>query len=109
MISAIAAAVAGALSTPMQWAMTIEPGRTARRTGVRPQVRVGQPHALDLGARSNLLQIRTSRAFAATSTRVSDGTRTRGRLDHNQELYQLSYAHRAALNLAARAPGSRAR
>ena len=24
---------------------------------------------------------------------VSDGTRTRGRLDHNQELYQLSYAH----------------
>ena len=36
-----------------------------------------------------------------TSTRVSDGTRTRGRLDHNQELYQLSYAHRATLNLAA--------
>ena len=35
-----------------------------------------------------------------TSTRtklpggVSDGTRTRDRLDHNQELYQLSYAHR---------------
>ena len=26
---------------------------------------------------------------------VSDGTRTRDRLDHNQELYQLSYAHRA--------------
>ena len=26
---------------------------------------------------------------------MSDGTRTRGRLDHNQELYQLSYAHRA--------------
>jgi hypothetical protein len=24
---------------------------------------------------------------------VSDGTRTRDRLDHNQELYQLSYAH----------------
>jgi hypothetical protein len=40
---------------------------------------------------------RLSRAF----TRVSDGTRTRDRLDHNQELYQLSYAHRAALNLAA--------
>ena len=32
---------------------------------------------------------------------MSDGTRTRGRLDHNQELYQLSYAHRATLNLAA--------
>ena len=27
--------------------------------------------------------------------RVSDGTRTRDRLDHNQELYQLSYAHHA--------------
>jgi hypothetical protein len=26
--------------------------------------------------------------------RVSDGTRTRDRLDHNQELYLLSYAHR---------------
>ena len=25
---------------------------------------------------------------------VSDGDRTRDRLDHNQELYQLSYAHR---------------
>jgi hypothetical protein len=24
---------------------------------------------------------------------VSDGTRTRDRLDHNQELYLLSYAH----------------
>jgi peroxiredoxin len=35
---------------------------------------------------------------------VSDGTRTRGRLDHNQELYQLSYAHRATLNLAAAGP-----
>ena len=27
------------------------------------------------------------------SLRVSDGTRTRDRLDHNQELYLLSYAH----------------
>jgi hypothetical protein len=27
------------------------------------------------------------------SERVSDGTRTRDRLDHNQELYLLSYAH----------------
>ncbi len=31
---------------------------------------------------------------------MSDGTRTRDRLDHNQELYQLSYAHRAGFNLA---------
>ena len=28
--------------------------------------------------------------------RVSDGTRTRDRLDHNQELYLLSYAHHGA-------------
>jgi hypothetical protein len=28
--------------------------------------------------------------------RVSDGIRTRDRLDHNQELYRLSYAHRGA-------------
>ena len=57
-----------------------------------------------LGAVSNLLLIRTNRSFAGTSTRVSEGTRTPDRLDHNQELYQLSYAHRAALNLAPRAP-----
>ena len=31
---------------------------------------------------------------------VSDGIRTHDRLDHNQELYQLSYAHRGRLNLA---------
>jgi hypothetical protein len=32
---------------------------------------------------------------------VSEGTRTPDRLDHNQELYQLSYAHRGAINLPA--------
>lgn len=31
--------------------------------------------------------------------KVSEGTRTPDRLDHNQELYQLSYAHRGELNL----------
>jgi hypothetical protein len=31
---------------------------------------------------------------------VSDGTRTRDRLDHNQELYQLSYAHQVGSSLA---------
>jgi hypothetical protein len=30
------------------------------------------------------------------ASKVSDGTRTRDRLDHNQELYLLSYAHREA-------------
>ena len=33
---------------------------------------------------------------------MSEGTRTPDRLDHNQELYQLSYAHRGLLNLALR-------
>ena len=32
---------------------------------------------------------------------MSDGTRTRDRLDHNQELYQLSYAHQARASVAA--------
>ena len=36
-----------------------------------------------------------------TTRKVSEGTRTPDRLDHNQELYQLSYAHQGALNLAA--------
>src|SRR5438128_4935857 len=33
----------------------------------------------------------------APASRVSEGTRTPDRLDHNQELYQLSYAHRGWL------------
>ena len=35
---------------------------------------------------------------------MSDGIRTRDRLDHNQELYQLSYAHREGENLSVRLP-----
>ncbi len=31
---------------------------------------------------------------------MDDRIRTGDRLDHNQELYQLSYVHRAAFNLA---------
>ncbi len=33
---------------------------------------------------------------------MSDGTRTRDHLDHNQELYQLSYAHRAKCSVGPR-------
>ena len=43
-----------------------------------------------------------SRAGATPSVpahRVSDGTRTRDRRDHNPELYQLSYAHQAGVSL----------
>ena len=32
--------------------------------------------------------------------RVADRARTGDRLDHNQELYQLSYSHHAGTNLA---------
>ena len=49
-------------------------------------------HALESG------ELAVSRGFA----KVSDGTRTHDRLDHNQELYQLSYAHRGLPNLALR-------
>jgi hypothetical protein len=48
-----------------------------------------------------------SRSFGG----VSDGTRTRDRLDHNQELYLLSYAHhdqplsRRQVNLAVAGAG----
>jgi hypothetical protein len=31
--------------------------------------------------------------------KVATGTRTRDRLDHNQELYLLSYAHREAFGM----------
>ena len=41
----------------------------------------------------------------ASNRKVSDGTRTRDHLDHNQELYQLSYAHRGGLSLAAGSGG----
>jgi hypothetical protein len=34
-------------------------------------------------------------ARGVSDTRVSDGTRTRDILDHNQVLYQLSYTHHA--------------
>ena len=39
---------------------------------------------------------------------MSEGTRTPDRLDHNQELYQLSYAHRGRLNRAADRAGQKA-
>jgi hypothetical protein len=41
--------------------------------------------------------------FPATSKEVADRARTGDRLGHNQELYQLSYSHHAALNLPGRA------
>jgi hypothetical protein len=37
--------------------------------------------------------LRNPASAVGVRLRVSDGTRTRDRLDHNQELYLLSYAH----------------
>ena len=42
----------------------------------------------------------TGSSIAALSRGVDDRIRTGDRLDHNQELYRLSYVHRAASNLA---------
>src|SRR4029077_9216343 len=44
---------------------------------------------------------RSTHIWLATpkSKRVADRARTGDRLDHNQELYQLSYSHHAAPNL----------
>ena len=39
---------------------------------------------------------RSAQKRSDPARRVSDGTRTRDHSDHNRELYQLSYAHRAA-------------
>src|SRR5207247_9822556 len=44
-----------------------------------------------------------------SSQGVSEGTRTPDRLDHNQELYQLSYAHRGRLSLVDASLSSRGR
>ena len=40
---------------------------------------------------------------------MSDGTRTRDHLDHNQVLYKLSYTHHVATTLACPASGYRDR
>jgi hypothetical protein len=55
--------------------------------GARPAVPGVAPHA-------------RTRELPGILWRVSDGTRTRDRLDHNQELYRLSYAHRDVRNVA---------
>jgi hypothetical protein len=46
------------------------------------------------------LEAKKPRDVQGFSRRVSEGTRTPDRLDHNQELYQLSYAHQEPRSLA---------
>jgi hypothetical protein len=57
----------------------------------------GTPHQLDPNCdpKSNLHRVPQTQNHGVSShfVGVSEGTRTPDRLDHNQELYQLSYAH----------------
>ncbi len=54
--------------------------------------------------RLGALALSQKSSFSRVFLKVSEGTRTPDRLDHNQELYQLSYAHRGILNLPLPAP-----
>ena len=58
-----------------------------------------------MNTRRTFSLIAGSPASTTVSGRVSDGTRTRDRLDHNQELYLLSYAHHVAGRLGRSAFG----
>jgi hypothetical protein len=54
---------------------------------------IGKAYTSLFGRRSENAKGPRMRAFRL---RVSEGTRTPDRLDHNQELYQLSYTHRVS-------------
>ena len=72
------------------------PGFTARATAVETTHALQRKwaHIGPTTSAADVPERRNPRASGG-SGRVSDGTRTRDRLDHNQELYQLSYAHHA--------------
>jgi hypothetical protein len=57
--------------------------------------------------RLGALALSQKSSFSRVFLKVSEGTRTPDRLDHNQELYQLSYAHRGKLNLPLPPPWDR--
>ena len=70
--------------------------RSDDRIGVPPvYLRFGSPNFPAFAPRP------IYRHTVCSEKEVSDGTRTRGRRDHNPELYQLSYAHQAAPSIAA--------
>ena len=81
--------------------------RRLRRTAALPLPRrtgpIG-PKKVAAGCIGSSLDLQERPANAGLSRGVSDGTRTRDHLDHNQELYQLSYAHRATRSVAVRRP-----
>ena len=77
--------------------LALQRGRRDRHSARRG---VWQPRIFPAFAPRPIYRPAEDRRFAGTK-RVSDGTRTRGRRDHNPELYQLSYAHQAAPSIAA--------
>ncbi len=95
-------AAAHRLNRRARWSATRISWRVPRfrRHIDRAPRRLWYPHWYP-GALSRTACNRGLTAFAGPSRGVSDGTRTRDHLDHNQELYQLSYAHRAARSVAA--------
>jgi Family of unknown function (DUF6159) len=88
------------------WRVRACAGRTATRTSTKKKGTVissspARGKNLPAGTKVALALAKTWPAASQASVKVSDGTRTRDRLDHNQELYQLSYAHRDQRNLPA--------
>ncbi|MEA2371442.1 MAG: hypothetical protein QOH12_1836 [Solirubrobacteraceae bacterium] len=69
------------------------PPRPTRSRGSSTSERTRRPEHV----RANGLPKTKDKRIYRYSGRVSDGTRTRGRRDHNPELYQLSYAHQGRL------------
>jgi hypothetical protein len=65
---------------------------TTARTGVSQAANVNVAVA-DIGGPVSRLPCPQRSRPKQPSVKVSEGTRTPDRLDHNQELYQLSYAH----------------
>ena len=73
---------------------------TAKRTSPGARTVTRPATGPSSGRRSSARPSRPVSGLVPGRSRVSDGTRTHDRLDHNQELYQLSYAHQGARNLA---------
>src|SRR3954451_11824435 len=65
------------------------PTARRRRMAQTREATSARPHNMSKGG----AYLRSPQVCAALRLRVSDGTRTRDHLDHNQVLYQLSYTH----------------
>ncbi len=88
-------------STLQQGSLPIRTGGEALTAQFRRRLRLYRRESGATEAQCRLMSpesaryIPPERGFGGCG-RVSEGTRTPDRLDHNQELYQLSYAHQGA-------------